>query len=84
MRTIRLATKDVEDHLDTPRVRLNKKSGLLDADGENVNRSRGEMWRISIPPATNHIENIDKQNMLGALVRVPDLVAGFFAYPDHR
>ena len=80
---IRLETKDAHDRLDTPKVRLSKKSGLLEADGENDNRSRGELWREAILSATNHIEQIaneiSKQNRLGDLVHVPDLVAGLLS-----
>ena len=83
VRTIRLASKDVGDYLDTPKVRLNKKSGLLEADDENDNRPRGELWCKSILSATNPIEQIaneiSKQNRLGALILAPDLVEGFLA-----
>ena len=78
---IRLATKDSNDHLDTTRVRIIKKSVLLVAYGKNVNRPQGAIRREAILAATNHIEQIsneiDKKNRSGALVRVPDLVECF-------
>ena len=80
-RVAKLAHKDVSDYLESVKVKQNKKTGRLEADDENRNRPRDEMWCEALVSATGPLEKIAseiaKSNHLGALVHLPSLVDGF-------
>ena len=80
-RKVRLDIKDISDHKDSLRVRENKKTGRLEAEDTNKNRSKDELWRDALLSAVTPLEKVSielsKGNQIGALVHVPDLVDGF-------
>ena len=83
VRAARLATKDVNDHIESLKVRQNRKTSLLEADDDNENRAMGELRRTSILSATiplGKIANeIGKQNKVAALTHVPELLEGILS-----
>ena len=60
-RLIRLATKDVTDHLEQVKVRENKKTGRPEADDDNSNRSREQLWCAALLAVLKPLENVSQE-----------------------
>ena len=80
-RKARRAIDDISDRKDSLGVQGDKETGLLEADGANHIRHRGELWRESllseVLPLEKASTEITNGNKIDALAHVEDLTFGF-------
>ena len=87
-RITRLALEDVNDHIETLKVRENRKTGRLEADDANLRRARDLLWCNSLLAALTPLEaistEISKSNQHAAAIHAPSLVQGFLNILETR